>query len=82
MCPSAQSHTFLSARFVKYQQQSVPVYSTTYKLLFKVMFCDWEQNSSRLINSTKSIPLSPGKCHREAIQHAKVEPRKRRVETE
>lgn len=41
------------------------------------MFCDWEQNSFWLINSTKSIELSLGKCHREAIQHVKVEPKEK-----
>lgn len=61
--------------FVNYQQQSVTAYSATYKLLFQVMFCDLEQNSSQLINSTKSIQLSLGKCHREAVQHAKEEPK-------
>lgn len=43
---------------VNYQQASVTAYSVTYKLLFKVMVCDWEQNCFCLINSTKSIPLS------------------------
>lgn len=67
---SAQSHTYLSPQFVNYQQQSVTAYSATYKLLFKVMFCDCEQNSSWLINSAKSIQL-PGENATERLASMK-----------
>lgn len=74
---STQSHTYFYPQFVNYQQQSVTAYSATYKLLFKVMFCDCEQNSSWLINSAKSIQLPGGNATEKASEHEKVEPRQK-----